>query len=124
MHCWRYLPLLKIIIFKIIHFILFVFLGKPTPGVKWYKEGKELEANSSDDIIITFESESGVSTLIIRHVTTRDSAKYTCVARNALGSCSTSAYINVQGIIFTLDKNLKNELFFTELQKPNDFFID
>ena len=52
---------------------------------------------SSEDITITFESGSGSATLIIRHVSSKDSAKYTCVARNALGSCSTSASMNVQG---------------------------
>ena len=78
-------------------------LGKPSPSVKWYKEGKEIEPLSSDDITITFESDSGSATLIIRHVSSKDSAKYTCVARNALGSCSTSASVNVQGINIILD---------------------
>ncbi len=72
--------------------------GKPNPTVKWYKEGKEIEESASDEITITYESSSGVATLIIHRITISDSAKYTCVARNALGSCSTSAFINVQGI--------------------------
>jgi hypothetical protein len=75
-----------------------IILGKPSPSVKWYREGKEIEPMSADDITITFESSSGTATLIIRQVSPKDSAKYTCVARNALGSCSTSASINVQGI--------------------------
>jgi hypothetical protein len=75
-----------------------MFKGKPNPTVKWYKEGKEIEESASDEITITYESSSGVATLIIHKITISDSAKYTCVARNALGSCSTSAFINVQGI--------------------------
>jgi len=74
-----------------------VVSGKPNPTVKWYKEGKEIEESASDEITITYESSSGVATLIIHKITISDSAKYTCVARNALGSCSTSAFINVQG---------------------------
>ena len=46
-----------------------------------------------------------MATLTIRQVTFKDSAKYTCVARNALGSCSTTAIINVQGI-YTFEKLL------------------
>jgi hypothetical protein len=80
-------------------------LGKPSPSVKWYKEGKELE-QTSDEITITYESSTGVATLTIRQVTFKDSAKYTCVARNALGSCSTTAMINVQGI-YMLEKWLE-----------------
>jgi hypothetical protein len=33
--------------------------------------------------------------LIIKHVAPADQGRYTCVARNALGSCSTSASISI-----------------------------
>ena len=33
----------------------------------------------------------------IKQVASRDAGRYTCVARNALGSCSTCASVNLQG---------------------------
>ena len=65
--------------------------------MKWYKEGNEIDPNSSDDIIISFDSNLGLAVLIIKQVTPNDVGRYTCVARNALGSCSTSASVNIQG---------------------------
>lgn len=65
--------------------------------MRWYKEGSELDANTNDDIIISFDSGLGLAVLIIKQVASRDAGRYTCVARNALGSCSTSASVNLQG---------------------------
>ena len=83
---------------------IFESLGKPTPIVKWYKEGKEIDDNYSENLIIYFDESNGSASLTIKKATLNDSAKYTCVARNALGSCSTSASIKVQGINITLIK--------------------
>jgi hypothetical protein len=75
-----------------------VVSGKPIPIVKWYIEGKEIEEDVNNNINIVFEPDSGVATLYIKNVSPKDAVRYTCVARNALGSCSTSANVNVQGI--------------------------
>jgi len=71
--------------------------GKPAPTVKWYKEGNEIEPNGAEGIEISFEAGVGVATLAIRQVSLRDSGRYTCVARNVIGSCSSSATITIQG---------------------------
>jgi hypothetical protein len=71
--------------------------GKPNPTIKWYKEGNEIEPNSSDDIIVSYDTNLGLAILVIKQVKPNDAGRYTCVARNALGSCSTSASVTVQG---------------------------
>ena len=71
--------------------------GKPAPTVKWYREGREIEEMTSENTSISYDSSSGRATLIIKVASQRDAAKYTCVARNVLGSCSTTAIIHVQG---------------------------
>lgn len=65
--------------------------------MKWYKEGNEIEPNGAEGIEISFEAGVGVATLAIRQVSLRDSGRYTCVARNVIGSCSSSATITIQG---------------------------
>ena len=73
--------------------------GKPNPTIKWYKEGNELDPNSSDDILISFDPNLGLAILVIKQATPNDAGRFTCVARNALGSCSTSASVAVQGLL-------------------------
>ena len=68
------------------------------PTVKWYREGKENE--ETHNVSSSFDQSSGLATLIIRNVTYTDSAKYTCVARNVIGSCSSSATLTVKGFYF------------------------
>ena len=63
--------------------------------MKWYKEGNEIDPNSTDGIIISYDSNLGLAVLIIKHLMPNDTGRYTCVARNALGSCSTSASVNI-----------------------------
>lgn len=67
--------------------------------MKWYKEGDEIDPNVTDDILISYDSALGLAILIIKQLTPADAGRYTCVARNALGSCSTSASITLnQGL--------------------------
>ena len=76
------------------------------PSVKWYREGIEIEENSSEGITVTFDENTGLATLIIKQVSIKDSAKYTCVARNVLGSCSTSSTLHVKGFLIYILLNI------------------
>ena len=68
--------------------------------MRWYKEGNEIDSNTSDNIIISYDSNLGLAVFIIKQVSAHDIGRYTCVARNALGSCSTSASVNLQGLFY------------------------
>jgi hypothetical protein len=71
-------------------------LGKPNPSVKWYKDGKEIEANKGN-YKIEYIVDSGLASLMIKNINKENQGRFTCVARNSIGSCSTSALINVIG---------------------------
>ncbi|XP_044286643.1 palladin isoform X2 [Varanus komodoensis] len=68
--------------------------GNPTPHVRWFCEGKELQ--NSPDIQICSES-GGLQTLIIAEAFEDDTGRYCCLASNSLGSDSTSAELFVEG---------------------------
>ncbi len=70
--------------------------GKPCPTAKWYKDGTEIESNTSN-YIIEFNANSGLASLIIKKISKENEGRFTCVSRNLLGSCSTSAIVNIKG---------------------------
>nr|XP_043901187.1 myopalladin isoform X3 [Solea senegalensis] len=67
--------------------------GLPTPEVRWFCEGKELE-NSPDIQIIT---NGELHSLIITDAFEEDTGRYSCFASNFYGTDSTSAEIYVEG---------------------------
>uniref|UniRef100_A0A8C9RK24 Myopalladin n=1 Tax=Scleropages formosus TaxID=113540 RepID=A0A8C9RK24_SCLFO len=67
--------------------------GLPTPEVRWFCEGKELE-NSPDIQIIT---DGELHSLIIAEAFEEDTGRYSCFASNFYGTDSTSAEIYVEG---------------------------
>ncbi|KAM9726570.1 myopalladin isoform 2-T2 [Menidia menidia] len=67
--------------------------GCPTPEVRWFCEGKELE-NSPDIQIIT---NGELHSLIIAEAFEEDTGRYSCFASNFYGTDSTSAEIYVEG---------------------------
>ena len=73
-----------------------VVSGKPTPTVKWYKDGKEIEQDNTN-YLLHFDNETGFASLTIKRVNRNDAGRFTCVARNVLGSCATSSTVNVKG---------------------------
>nr|XP_008113416.1 PREDICTED: palladin [Anolis carolinensis] len=68
--------------------------GNPTPHVRWFCEGKQLQ--NSPDIQICCESE-GLHTLVITEAFEDDTGRYCCLASNSVGSDSTSAELFVEG---------------------------
>ncbi|XP_023689518.2 myopalladin isoform X2 [Paramormyrops kingsleyae] len=67
--------------------------GCPTPEVRWFCEGKELE--SSPDIQISIDGE--LHSLIITEAFEEDTGRYSCFASNIYGTDSTSAEIYIEG---------------------------
>ncbi|KAG8435260.1 hypothetical protein GDO86_013275 [Hymenochirus boettgeri] len=70
-----------------------IVVGFPTPEVRWYCEGKELE-NSPD---IQIQKSGEVNSLIITEAFEEDTGRYSCFASNIYGTDSTSAEIYVEG---------------------------
>ncbi|XP_051935414.1 myopalladin isoform X1 [Hippocampus zosterae] len=67
--------------------------GHPTPEVRWFCEGKELE-NSPDIQIIT---NGELHSLIITEAFEEDTGRYSCFASNFYGTDSTSAEVYIEG---------------------------
>ncbi|UYV65935.1 unc-22 [Cordylochernes scorpioides] len=65
--------------------------GKPTPEVKWFKDGKELSKFE-----YAMSHADGVVTLEIPGVTKEDAGKYSCIATNSLGQDETNCQIMVE----------------------------
>lgn len=67
--------------------------GKPSPTIKWFREGKEL--NDSADFEISYRN--GRVELNIPEVFREDAGKFDCVASNKAGSKTSSAELIVKG---------------------------
>lgn len=72
--------------------------GKPKPEGKWYKQGTEIV--SSPEFLIE-EFEDGTSVLTIAETFPDDTGEIVFEAHNALGVSTTTAYLSVEGNIFS-----------------------
>ena len=94
--------------------------GIPAPEITWLRNGMEL--NSTSDPRITFETASTPMDIIrddgetVQEVTRNmtlsntvdeDSGSYVCMATNVAGSGSDTFEVIVQGMYYTLSRNLK-----------------
>uniref|UniRef100_A0A8C5PWT2 Myopalladin n=1 Tax=Leptobrachium leishanense TaxID=445787 RepID=A0A8C5PWT2_9ANUR len=70
-----------------------IVVGIPTPEVRWYCEGKELE-NSPD---IQIQKNGDIQSLVITEAFEEDTGRYSCFASNIYGTDSTSAEIYIEG---------------------------
>ncbi|XP_048799711.1 myopalladin isoform X3 [Lagopus muta] len=70
-----------------------IVVGIPTPEVRWYCEGKELENSPDIQIIQTGDRHS----LVIVEAFEEDTGRYSCFASNIYGTDSTSAEIYIEG---------------------------
>ncbi|XP_025777495.1 palladin [Puma concolor] len=68
--------------------------GNPTPRVRWFCEGKELQ--DTPDIQIRCEG-GDLHTLVIAEAFEDDTGRYTCLATNPSGSDTTSAEVFIEG---------------------------
>ncbi|XP_019734410.1 obscurin isoform X5 [Hippocampus comes] len=69
-----------------------VVIGKPSPAVRWYKDGKVLEEN---DHYMINEDQEGCHQLIITAVLPSDMGVYRCTAENSSGIAATRAELRV-----------------------------
>ncbi|XP_077363922.1 obscurin [Festucalex cinctus] len=69
-----------------------VVIGKPSPTVRWYKDGKVLEEN---DHYMINEDQEGCHQLIITAVLHSDMGVYRCTAENSSGIAATRAELRV-----------------------------
>ncbi|XP_077471288.1 obscurin [Stigmatopora argus] len=69
-----------------------VVIGKPSPTVRWYKDGKVLEEN---DHYMINEDQEGCHQLIITAVLPTDMGVYRCTAENNSGIAATKAELRV-----------------------------
>ena len=67
-------------------------LGKPVPEIEWYKDDQLVEGSDT----VKFENQDGCHTLIIKNVSLGDEAEYKMLARNALGTASSTAELLVE----------------------------
>lgn len=71
--------------------LLFEVTGKPTPDVKWFKDGEPLEDRKG--VMSSFER--GAGTLQLRNVTLNDQGRYKCVVTNEFGSVETETDVTI-----------------------------
>ncbi|XP_028831503.1 obscurin isoform X13 [Denticeps clupeoides] len=69
-----------------------VVIGKPSPTVRWFKDGKVLEEN---DHYMINEDQEGCHQLIITAAQPKDIGVYRCMAENDSGMASTKAELRV-----------------------------
>ncbi|KAM9789384.1 obscurin [Neosynchiropus ocellatus] len=69
-----------------------VVIGKPSPAIRWYKDGKLLEEN---DHYMINEDQEGCHQLIITTVLPSDMGVYRCTAENSSGIAATKAELRV-----------------------------
>jgi hypothetical protein len=67
--------------------------GKPTPEIEWYKDDTLIEEDAEG---ISFDTKDGCEILIIRGVSPSDEAEYKVLARNPLGTATSSAELLVE----------------------------
>ncbi|GAA6091828.1 obscurin isoform X13 [Tachysurus ichikawai] len=70
-----------------------VIIGKPSPSIRWFKDGKVLQ---EDDHYMINEDQEGCHQLIITTVRPLDMGVYRCVAENDSGIASSKAELRVE----------------------------
>lgn len=74
----------------------------PSTQVNWYRNGVLIQP--STDYIISYDTNSGLSTLTLSQAFPEDSGQYSCAASNPAGEDSSTAWLVVKGKFFTLKR--------------------
>ena len=65
--------------------------GWPEPELAWYRDGEPLQEVGSSSLLEV----GGSRSLLLRQVTARDSAIYSCLAHNLVGSAAIEYHLQV-----------------------------
>lgn len=90
-------------------------VGHPKPTVKWYRSGKEIQADGTK--IKAQEFKGGYYQLVITVADENDATVYQVRATNTSGSISTTANLEVEGndIILVLKINYRSCLLLSDI---------
>ena len=66
--------------------------GKPKPKVSWTKNGETL--STSDKYVLSYNTESGQVSLLIRNLGPGDEGTYSCTVSNAYGTTTATLSVN------------------------------
>ncbi|KAK5975978.1 hypothetical protein GCK32_004118, partial [Trichostrongylus colubriformis] len=69
--------------------------GWPTPTVKWFKDGQELQNQGPDGDLVMFTDDRGIHHLVLLNVRPKDEGEYALEATNKLGSARTEGALSV-----------------------------
>lgn len=95
------------------YFPLDQVVGYPKPLVKWYRSGKEVEADGTK--IKAQEFKGGYYQLVITAAEETDATVYQVRATNSSGSISTTANLEVEGKDIILGSQKQNILHLSEV---------
>ncbi|KAM5245322.1 myopalladin isoform 3-T8 [Hipposideros larvatus] len=93
-----------------------IVVGIPSPQVRWYCEGKELE-NSPDIHIV---QAGNLHSLTIAEAFEEDTGRYSCFASNIYGTDSTSAEIYIEGVSSSDSEGDPHKEEMNRIQKLNE----
>ena len=75
-----------------------IIKGTPDTDVKWFTNGNQINLTSySPRFPVTYDKFTGLSSLTILDASPKDSGQFTCVATNAGGSETSTAWVVVKG---------------------------
>lgn len=73
-----------------------VIEGLPTPIISWYKDEDIIQPSEEFEIAYS----ENIASLFIMDVLPEDAGKYVIVAKNELGTATTTANLEVEGIFY------------------------
>ena len=100
--------------------------GKPMPNISWYLNDTNID--KSEDFVITFDQNTGVTSMLIVEAFPEDSGMYKCVAINPAGEAISSAELYIEPtepieetVTVTQQQVVESEMVIEEPMEPPKF---